>query len=107
MTVSAAIHDRRFLPVTQAEMPLLRIGINVLSLLQPITPEAVVVGRHGLCVVLGEQRGLLLPEVAIEHGMDRLAFLRAVCGKAGLPENAWQSPTTRLYGFETTAWTEQ
>ncbi len=106
MTLSAALDDRRFQPVTANEVPQLRIEINALGLLYRITPEAVCVGQHGLCVVRGERRGLLLPEVPVEHGMDRTEFLRAVCWKAGLPENAWQSPSTLLYAFETTAWAE-
>lgn len=106
MTLSAACDDFRFQSVTATEVPQLRIEINVLGLLYRIAPEAVIVGRHGLCVVHGERRGLLLPEVPVEHKMDRTEYLRAVCWKAGLPEDAWRSPSTQLYGFETTAWAE-
>lgn len=106
MAVAAAIDDPRFMPVRAAELPQLRIEISVLSPMYPIRPEEVELGRHGLLVLCGGHRGLLLPQVPIEHGMDRLEFLRAVCWKAGLPEDAWQRPGTELFGFTTDAWEE-
>ena len=48
------------------------------------------VGRHGLIVEQGRHRGLLLPQVAVEHGWDRDTFLRHTCLKAGLRATAWQ-----------------
>ena len=39
----------------------------------------------------GNRRGLLLPQVPVEHGWDRQAFLEQTCRKAGLPANAWQT----------------
>ena len=49
------------------------------------------IGRHGLLVSLGAYRGLLLPQVPVEHGWDRITFLEQTCRKAGLPPNAWQT----------------
>jgi AmmeMemoRadiSam system protein A len=106
MTVAAATDDPRFHPVKLEEAPLLRIEISMLTPLVPIRPEQVAIGRHGLMIVLGWRRGLLLPQVAIEHGLDRLAFLRALCWKAGLPDDAWQKPEAQLFGFETVVWKE-
>ena len=59
--------------------------------LQPIRPEEVEIGRHGLLISLGAYRGLLLPQVPVEHGWDRITFLEQTCRKAGLPPNAWQT----------------
>ena len=87
---AAAFDDPRFPPVTPAEAPHLKIGISVLSPLQPIRPEEVVVGRHGLVVTQGNRRGLLLPQVPIEWKWDRETFLSQTCLKAGLPADAWQ-----------------
>jgi len=106
MALASATDDPRFDPVTGAELPLLRIEISRLTPLHPIRPADVVIGRDGLLVELGRRRGLLLPQVAPEHGLDREGFLRAVCWKAGLPENSWQLPETRLYAFTTEVWTE-
>src|SRR5205823_1932449 len=57
---AAAIDDPRFVPVSIEEAQGLQISLSVLSALQPITAEQIVVGRHGLVVSQGSQRGLLL-----------------------------------------------
>jgi len=88
---SAATADPRFPPVTPEELPHLRVEISVLSPLRPIDdPAEVQVGTHGLYVLQGDRRGLLLPQVAIEFGWSRDAFLRHTCLKAGLPDDAWK-----------------
>jgi AmmeMemoRadiSam system protein A len=92
--VAAATNDTRFTPVTQEELPKLEYEISVLSPLQPIDPEDVEVGKHGLVVTFGGRRGLLLPQVPVEHGWDREAFLAQTCVKAGLPADAWQRGAT-------------
>jgi AmmeMemoRadiSam system protein A len=87
---AAAFEDSRFLPVTRAEAPLLEISLSVLSRLFPIEPDQVEVGRHGLVVSFGFNRGLLLPQVPMEYGWDRETFFQQTCRKAGLPSDAWQ-----------------
>ncbi len=87
---AAAFHDTRFDPVTAEEARQLEIEISVLSRLQPIAPEDIEVGRHGLVVTYGSRRGLLLPQVATEYGWDAVTFLEETCHKAGLPADAWQ-----------------
>ncbi|MDP9263599.1 MAG: AmmeMemoRadiSam system protein A, partial [Acidobacteriota bacterium] len=87
--LNAAFHDPRFLPVSTEEAPELEVEISVLSPLQPIAPEEVVVGRHGLVVSRGSYRGLLLPQVAVENGWNAATFLEQTCLKAGLPADAW------------------
>ena len=47
-------------------------------------------GKHGLVVGLGRRRGLLLPQVPVEHGWDRETFLAQTRHKAGLPPDAWK-----------------
>ncbi len=87
---SAAFDDPRFQPVTAEEAPRLRVEISVLSLLQPIRPEEVVTGVHGLMVTKGGRRGLLLPQVSLQWNWDRETFLSQTCLKAGLPPDAWR-----------------
>jgi AmmeMemoRadiSam system protein A len=87
---AAAFEDTRFSPVTLAQAPELEVSLSILSSLRPIQPNQVEIGRHGLLVSLGERRGLLLPQVPIEHSWDRITFLQQTCRKAGLPLNAWQ-----------------
>ncbi len=103
---AAATRDGRFVPVSLAEMPQLVVEISVLSAPFPISPEAVVVGRHGLIAEKGGRRGLLLPQVPAEQGWDRQEFLEGVCRKAGLGPGAWREKTTRLYAFEAEVFSE-
>jgi len=91
---AAAFEDSRFLPVTKEEALKLEVSLSVLSRLLPIHPEAVEVGRHGLVISLGARRGLLLPQVAVEHSWDRETFLEQTSRKAGLPLDAWRKAAT-------------
>jgi AmmeMemoRadiSam system protein A len=88
---AAAFEDTRFWPITLEEAAELEISLSILSPLRPVQPEQVEVGRHGLLVSLHQHRGLLLPQVPIEHGWDRITFLEQTCRKAGLPSDAWQT----------------
>jgi AmmeMemoRadiSam system protein A len=88
--LAAALHDPRFDPVAPEELPSLHLEISVLSPLEDISPEQVEVGRHGLLVSRGPQRGVLLPQVAVEWKWDGRQFLEETCLKAGLPPDAWR-----------------
>jgi len=87
---AAALEDPRFDPVVAAELPSLHLEISVLSPMVDVAPQDVEVGRHGLLISRGAQRGLLLPQVAVEWNWDREQFLQETCLKAGLPPDAWQ-----------------
>ena len=91
---AAAFEDTRFLPITREEARELEVSLSVLSPLQLIQPEEVEVGRHGLLISQHGRRGLLLPQVAAEHGWDRVTFLEQTCHKAGLPPDAWKKGAT-------------
>jgi uncharacterized protein len=103
---AAAFDDPRFEAVSPAEAPDLKVEISVLSPLLPMQPDEVIVGKHGLVVSLGNRRGLLLPQVAVEWDWDREAFLAQTCLKAGLPADAWlrgaelQGFTAEVFGEE-------
>lgn len=98
---AAAFDDPRFEPVTADQAPELKIEVSVLSTLKPIAPEEVVVGKHGLVVMQGSRRGLLLPQVPVEWRWDRETFLSQTCMKAGLVPDAW------LRGAELQAFTAE
>jgi len=91
--------DPRFKPVRTDELDGIEVEVSVLSPLRPIAPEEVVVGRDGLLIRRGRAAGLLLPQVAVEHRLDRTAFLRALCQKAMLPDDAWREAGTELQAF--------
>lgn len=85
---AAAFDDSRFQPVSLDEASQLAVSLSVLSLVFPVRPEEVEVGKHGLLISLGSHRGLLLPQVPLEYGWDRETFLAQTCRKAGLPADA-------------------
>jgi AmmeMemoRadiSam system protein A len=107
MAIAAATSDPRFPPLRQDELPQTRIEISILSPSRPASADEVEVGRHGLCVAAGGRRGVLLPQVAVEHGWDRETFLDHTCRKAGLPETAWRSPSTEIETFTAQVFGEQ
>jgi hypothetical protein len=99
VAISAAINDPRFSPVTREELKDISIEISVLSPIEPIADVSEIqVGRHGLVIVQRQNQGVLLPQVPTEQDWDRDEFLRQICLKAGLPEDAWQEEA-QLYVF--------
>ncbi len=100
MAEAAAFRDPRFPALRQEEWPQIQIEISVLTPLRQIRDvEEIRVGVHGLYVIQGSHRGLLLPQVATDYGWDRETFLAHTCTKAGLPKDAWKDPQTRIYVF--------
>lgn len=100
MAAAAALRDPRFPPLGVDELPDVRLSISVLTPPRPITgPADISIGRDGLEITLGRRRGVLLPQVAVEHGLSPDAFLAETCRKAGLPPNAWRDPAARLEAF--------
>jgi uncharacterized protein len=91
---AAAFDDNRFPPVTIEEALALEIVLSILSPAGPIQADEIEVGRHGLLISGQGRRGLLLPQVPVEHEWDRLTFLEQTCRKAGLPLDAWKQGAT-------------
>jgi AmmeMemoRadiSam system protein A len=100
VATKASLEDPRFPPLALAELEHATLEISVLSpLCQVKDPEEIEVGTHGLLLELGMNRGLLLPQVAVEYQWDRQAFLEATARKAGLHKSAWLDPEARIYAF--------
>lgn len=107
MATAAAFEDPRFPPLKPDELDRVTIEISVLGPLTPVTePDDIRVGTHGLYIQRGGRSGLLLPQVATDHGWDRDEFLAATCRKAGLPSDAWRDPETRLQTFTAEVFSE-
>jgi uncharacterized protein len=103
MAVSAAAEDPRFPPVRPAEVDDLRYRISALDPCRAMRrADEIEIGRHGLLVRKGWQRGVLLPVVAVEHGWDATTFLERTCLKAGLPPGAWREAdaVVEIFGAE-------
>jgi AmmeMemoRadiSam system protein A len=99
----AALSDPRFdgTPLSASELAELRIELSLLSALRRLDdPLDFELGVHGVYVKNGRAAGLLLPQVAREHGWDQAQFLRECCTqKAGLPQDAWRTGETEVYVF--------
>ncbi len=81
MAISAATADARFSPLRRV-----------------VDRQQIEIGTHGLLIVEGERRGVLLPQVPVERGWGREEFLGNLCLKAGLPSDCWTDEPT-LYAF--------
>jgi AmmeMemoRadiSam system protein A len=98
--IAACSTDPRFPPVTVPELTDLDLELSLLGPLEPVgATDDIEIGRHGLMVERGSQRGLLLPQVSVEWRWDRVRFLVETCRKAGLPADAWRRGAT-LWKFE-------
>ncbi len=100
MAVASATKDPRFYPMKEQDLNDFTLEISVLSPLQKIEDiEDIEIGKHGIYLEKGFYRGVLLPQVATEHGWDRKTFLRQTCLKAGLPTDAWNAEDAEIYIF--------
>jgi uncharacterized protein len=107
MAVSAATHDPRFYPMKEQDLVSFELEISVLSALTKIeSPDEVEVGRHGLYLEKNFSRGVLLPQVAVEHGWDKETFLNKTALKAGLKQDDWKEGTD-IYVFTAQVFAEK
>jgi hypothetical protein len=103
--VSAAFADPRFPPVEEDELPHISLEISILSQPQLVDvpkqeiPASIEVGKHGIIIERGFNRGLLLPQVAVEEGCDSEGFLALGCLKAGLSPDSWLTKNVNVYIF--------
>jgi len=87
---AAAREDPRFPPIEPADLSELEVEISVLEEPRQVRDVAeIVLGQDGLIVSSGRRRGLLLPQVAVQHAWNREEFLEQACLKAGLDPDAW------------------
>jgi uncharacterized protein len=97
--ITAALQDPRFRPLCADELAWLGVEISVLSEPWPVRQEEIEPGIHGIIVIRGGHRALLLPQVAVERSWSPIQFLQAVCRKAGLELDAWRDTDTTLLAF--------
>ncbi len=105
---SAAIKDPRFPRLKQKELDLIEIEISVLSEPFPMKNyDEIELGKHGLiCTEMGN-RGLLLPQVPIEHGMSKEDYLTAICQKTGVPRDLWKKKQLKIDLFTANVFSEK
>ena len=112
--VSAALRDPRFQPVSLEEMDSVAMEVSVLTPPEKILvespgeyPDHVRVGRDGLIVERGSNKGLLLPQVAVDWGWSAEEFLTQCCIKAYLPPDSWLTPGTEIFRFRAIIFAEE
>ncbi len=106
--LAAAFRDPRFSPLRPEELPALRIEISVMSPIAPVqSVDDIRVGRDGLIIRSRGRAGLLLPQVATEHGWSRDAFLSQTCLKAGLPADEWRRSGCLIEAFSAEVFGEE
>ena len=108
-----AAEDPRFPRLAAEELDRVTVEVSILTPPQLIEVKKskdlakhVTPGVDGLSVAQGPYRGLLLPQVAVEHGWDAAEFLSEACMKAGLLADAWLDPETRVYKFQAEVFAE-
>jgi len=105
--VSSAVRDPRFPAVTAGEVPDLHLEISVMTPPKPVADvENIVVGRDGLMIQKGYNRGLLLPQVPTEWGWNREEYLQHLCQKAGLGPQEWKSGA-KIWSFQALVFGEE
>ncbi|MFX0008017.1 MAG: TIGR00296 family protein [Promethearchaeota archaeon] len=109
VSISSATEDPRFSSVSLEEMDNIVIELSILTppkLLEVDNPKdyinKIIIGRDGLIAEKGARRGLLLPQVPVDHGRnwDVETFLSQTCSKAWLDSNAWKEKSTKIYSFQ-------
>jgi uncharacterized protein len=115
--VNSAIHatkDPRFPELRRDELDKVVVEVSLLTKPEELKVEKsedylkkIKIGKHGLIVRKWELSGLLLPQVATEHGMDVRQFLEHTCMKASLPTYAWEDKDTSVYTFQTQIYGEK
>ncbi|PVX24883.1 MAG: TIGR00296 family protein [Candidatus Bathyarchaeum sp.] len=105
--VSAATQDPRFPPVTLDELDQIVFEVSVLTPPELVTVEKptdylskIQVGRDGLILEKGYNKGLLLPQVPVEQKWATEEFLSQTAMKAGLPPDSWLLKDTKIYRFQ-------
>jgi len=100
VAAKSALEDPRFPPVEPYELDKIEIEISVLSPLKLVkSVDEIKVGEHGIMIKKGWRRGLLLPQVAVEHNLTKEEFLEHTCLKAGLHPDCWKDKDVEIYVF--------
>jgi len=103
--MAAAFDDPRFFPLEKKDFSKICVEVTTLTLPELLDgaftaySNKIKIGTHGLMAEYGEHRGLLLPQVATEHGWDAIEFLCQTCIKAGMTPMMWKYGA-KIYRFE-------
>lgn len=107
MALSASLNDRRFLPLSQEELKEIEFEISVLTPMKKINDiSEIELGRHGIYIIKGNNRGTFLPQVATDTGWNLEEFLgHCARDKAGLSYDGWKDAD--IYTYEAIVFSEK
>ena len=87
----SAIHDPRFMPVSERELAGLRVEVSALTPPKPVSSwREIVLGRDGITLEKADSFAVFLPQVAPEQGWSLETTLSHLSRKAGLDQDAWR-----------------
>jgi MEMO1 family protein len=111
--ISAAFHDPRFSPLTDAELEKVRIEISILTEPQTLAYDGGddLIGKlrpdiDGVIISKGLNRATFLPQVwkQLPQPSD---FLSHLCMKAGLESHVWQTGTLDVQTYQVVSFEEE
>ena len=106
--INAAGNDPRFPRLSKAEFEKIDLEISILSEPFPLNSyDEIEIGKHGLIIEEGGHRALLLPQVPVEHKMNRDEYLSALCEKAGFFGDLWKQKKLTLSAFTAEVFSEK
>jgi AmmeMemoRadiSam system protein A len=107
LALDSAFKDPRFPPVTAGELNDLEVEVSVLTPMKTAAgPDAIVPGRDGVVLRVGDRSAVFLPQVATEQGWNRVELLDNLALKAGLSSQAWRDRTARFLTFQADVFSE-
>ncbi len=104
-SIASATEDPRFNPLEERELDNITVEVTILDHPEQIAVSGkedfgkIEIGKHGLIIEYGYNKGVLLPQVAVEETLDPEAFLDATCQKAGLHAKCWKKSGCKVYRF--------
>ena len=111
--LAAAFEDPRFSPLTQEELPHIRVEVSVLTKPQPLDyegPQDLVQKLRpdvdGVVIERGWHRATFLPQVW-EQLPTPEEFLSHLCYKAGLPAGTWQEGRLKVSIYQVQKFREE
>ncbi|MFC1482368.1 AmmeMemoRadiSam system protein A [Myxococcota bacterium] len=105
---NAALRDRRFRPVSMAEVADVWIELSALSVPERVDSyKEIKIGTHGMIMKRGYNSATYLPHVAPEQKWDLDTTLAHLSRKAGLSTQAYQEPDIEYWVYTAEVWAEK
>lgn len=112
--LNAALNDRRFMPVTEDELPLVDIEVSVLTVPEELeygsSDELLEMLRQeidGVIVRSGMNQATYLPQVWSNFNNEKETFMSSLCEKGGLEADCWKDMKTKVLTYQAQVFEEE